>query len=334
MRASVVTVAYRAGDQLTRCLSALAELDPDVEVIVVDNGAAGDEIERAREAGVKVVSTGENLGFAGGCNLGAREATGDVLVFLNPDTVIGERAISSLARVLEDEEIGVAMPRLRLLDEPETLNSTGCVIHISGLAWSSGYGLPVSSVEERREIPYANGSALAIRRSLFHEVGGFADPYFIYHEDLELCWKVRMVGLPVVLVPDADVFHDYDYHRHSTKNYYMERNRLLFVASAYEGRTIALLSPVLLATEVGTWLLALREGWAKDKLAGWRWTVRHRGWLRAQRRRLQTLRKVPDSRLADQLQATIDPGMIPVPALVRAANPVLRAYWSVARRLL
>lgn len=334
MRASVVTVAFRAGDQLTRCLSALAERDPDVEVVVVDNGAAGDEIERAREAGVKVVSTGENLGFAGGCNLGARAATGEVLVFLNPDTVIAERAVSSLARVLEDEAIGVAMPRLRLLGEPDTLNSAGCVVHISGLAWSSGYGLPASSVEERREIPYANGSALAIRRSLFDEVGGFADPYFIYHEDLELCWKVRMVGLPIVLVPDADVFHDYDYHRHSTKNYFMERNRLLFVASAYEGRTIALLSPVLLATEVGTWLLALREGWAKDKLAGWRWALRHRGWLRGQRRRLQALRKVPDSRLAEQLQATIDPGMIPVPALVRAANPVLRAYWSAVRRLL
>ena len=334
MRASVVTVAYRAGDQLTRCLNALAERDADVEVVVVDNGAAGDEIERARDAGIEVVSTGDNLGFAGGCNLGARTATGDVLVFLNPDTVIGEGALSALARVLEDEAIGVAMPRLRLLADPETLNSTGCVIHISGLAWSSGYGLPVSSVQERREIPYANGSALAIRKALFDEVGGFADPYFIYHEDLELCWKVRMVGLPVVLVPEADVFHDYDYHRHSTKNYFMERNRLLFVASAFEGRTIALLSPVLLATEVATWLLAFREGWAKDKLAGWRWTLRHRGWLRGHRRRLQALRKVPDSRLADQLQATVDPAMIPVPTLVRAANPVLRAYWSVVRRLL
>jgi GT2 family glycosyltransferase len=334
VRASVVIVAYRSGDQLTRCLEALAERDPAAQVIVVDNGPEGNEIERAREAGATVVSTGENLGYAGGGNLGALHATGDVLVFLNPDTVIGPEAVSALAGALEDESIGVAMPRLRLLDDPETLNSTGCVIHISGLAWSSGYGEPVSSVQERREIPYANGSALAIRRALFEQVGGFADPYFIYHEDLELCWKVRMVGRPVVLIPEADVFHDYDYHRHSTKNYFMERNRLLFVASAYEARTIALLGPVLLATEVGTWLLALREGWAKDKLAGWRWAVRHRGWLRGQRRRLQALRTVPDARLADQLQATIDPAMIPVPALVRAANPVLRAYWAVVKRLL
>jgi len=335
VRASVVIVAYRSGPQLIRCLDALAERDPDVEVIVVDNGAEGDEIEQARSRdGVEVVDAGGNVGFATGCNLGARRATGDVLVFLNPDTAIGPGAMSALARVLEDRSIGVAMPRLRLLDRPEVMNSTGCVIHISGLAWTSGYGEPAESVTERREIPYANGSALAIRPELFREVGGFTDEYFAYHEDLELCWKVRMRGLPVVLAPEADVFHDYDYHRHGTKNYFMERNRLLFVGSAFSARTLAILTPVLVATEVAVWLLAWREGWARDKAAAWRWCFRHARWLREQRRGVQRLRRVPDADLASQLKATIDPAMIPVPALVRVANPALRAYWSFARRLL
>jgi GT2 family glycosyltransferase len=335
VRASVVIVAYRSGAQLLRCLDALAELDPGVEVIVVDNGAEGDEIAQAEShEGVQVVDAGGNVGFAAGCNLGARAATGEVLVFLNPDTAIGPGAVTALARVLEDRSIGVAMPRLRLLGRPDVLNSAGCVIHISGLAWTSGYGRPAEAVTERREIPYANGSALAITAELFRRVEGFTDEYFAYHEDLELCWKVRMLGLPVVLTPEADVFHDYDYRRHSTKNYFMERNRLLFVASAFELRTIAVLSPVLLATELALWALAWREGWARDKLAGWRWCLGHAGWLRGQRRRLQRLRRVPDAELASQLQATIDPAMIPVPALVRAANPALRAYWAVARRLL
>jgi GT2 family glycosyltransferase len=335
VRASVVIVAYRSGPQLLRCLDALAEHDPDVEVIVVDNGAEADEIEQANTRdGVVVVDAGGNVGFATGCNLGARRATGDVLVFLNPDTAIGPGAVTALARVLDDDSIGVAMPRLRLLDRPDLLNSTGCVIHISGLAWTSGYGEPAESVTRRREIPYANGSALAIRPELFRQVGGFTDEYFAYHEDLELCWKVRMRGLPVVLTPEADVFHDYDYHRHPTKNYFMERNRLLFVASAFSTRTLAVLAPVLVATELALWALAWREGWARDKAEGWRWCVRHARWLREQRRRLQRLRRVPDSELARQLQPTIDPAMIPVPGLVRAANPALRAYWAVASRLL
>jgi GT2 family glycosyltransferase len=300
----------------------------------VDNGEGGDEIDAVKAAGAVVLSPGGNLGFAAGCNLGAAHAESDVLVFLNPDTVIGEGAVSALARTLEDERIGVAMPRLRLLDRPHLLNSAGCEIHISGLAWSGGYGAPADSVAELREITYANGSALAIRSELFREVGGFTDEFFIYHEDLELCWKVRMRGLDVVMTPAADVFHDYDYARNPTKNYYMERNRLLFISSAYSIRLIAVLAPILVVAEAGLTALSWRQGWLRDKVAAWRWFLGNASWVRRHRRELQAGRTVPDRALARYLTPVIDPAMIDVPAPVRAANPVLRAYWSVARRLL
>jgi GT2 family glycosyltransferase len=331
---AVIIVAYRSGDRLTRCVEALAERDSVDQVIVVDNGEGGDEIEAVKAAGAVVISAEENLGFAGGCNLGARHAKADLLVFLNPDTVIGSGAVSALARTLEDDRIGVAMPRLRLLDRPELLNSSGCSIHISGLAWSSGFGQPAESIAELREITYANGSALAIRAALFREVGEFTDEFFIYHEDLELCWKVRMRGLRVVMTPEADVFHDYDYARNPTKNYYMERNRLVFVSSAYSLRLISVLAPVLLVAEAGLTALSWRQGWLRDKVAAWRWCVTNRSWVRRHRRELQQGRLVSDRVLARYLTPTIDPAMIDVPAPVRAANPVLRAYWAVGRRLL
>jgi GT2 family glycosyltransferase len=332
--AAVVIVAYRSGDRLTRCVEALAERDAVEEVIVVDNGESGGEIDAVRDAGAVVVSAGKNLGFAGGCNLGAQHADSDVLVFLNPDTVIGEDAVSALARTLEDQSVGIAMPRLRLLDRPELLNSAGCEIHISGLAWSGGFGLPAASVGELREITYANGSALAIGAELFREVGGFTDEFFIYHEDLELGWKVRMSGLRIVMTPEADVFHDYDYGRNPAKNYFMERNRILFIASAFSFRTIAVLSPVFLLTEIGLMTLSWRQGWLRDKLAGWQWCLRNASWLRGHRRELQGRRLLPDRALARYLTPIIDPAMIDVPAPVRAANPILRTYWALARRLL
>jgi GT2 family glycosyltransferase len=331
---AVVIVAYRSGDRLTRCVQALAERDSVDQVIVVDNGESGDEIDAVESAGALVIRAEQNLGFAGGCNLGAERATGDVLVFLNPDTVIGEGAVTALGRTLEDPRVGVAMPRLRLLDRPELLNSAGCEIHISGLAWSGGFGLPAASVAELREITYANGSALAIRAELFREVGGFTNEFFIYHEDLELCWKVRMRGLRIVMTPESDVFHDYDYGRNPTKNYFMERNRLLFIASAYSFRTIAVLSPVLLVAEIGLTTLSWRQGWLRDKVAGWQWCLRNASWLRGHRHELQRRRLLPDRILARYLTPTIDPAMIDVPAPVRAANPILRAYWAVARRFL
>src|SRR5207247_1680584 len=160
---------------------------------------------------------------------GASHATRETLLFLNPDTVVAPGSIAELERALEEDSVAIAMPRLRELDRPELINAAGCVIHVTGLAWSDGYGEPADSLQEQREITYANGSALAIRTELFHSLGGFTSEFFIYHEDLELGWRARMRGYRVVLEPSADVLHDYAYSRNVKKNYYMERNRLIFI---------------------------------------------------------------------------------------------------------
>lgn len=333
MPASVVIVAYDSGPVLVRCVESVRDDDSEHEVIVVNNGARGPEIEAvAALPGVKLVEAGGNIGFAAGSTLGAEHASGETLVFLNPDTTVAPGAIAALGKSLEDPSIGIAMARLRLMNEPERLNSTGCVIHITGLAWSDGYGEPVESLTETREITYANGSALAIRAELFRSLGGFTPELFIYHEDLELGWRVRMRGLRVVVEPAADVLHDYEYSRNVKKNYFMERNRLIFVSSAYSLRMLLLLAPALVAAEAGLTLVALRQGWFRDKARGWAWVARNAGWLARHRRKLQSERLVPDRELARHLTPTVDPKMVDVPALVTLANPVLERYWSLVRR--
>jgi len=302
---------------------------------VVDNGAGGAEIEAVeRLERVELVSPGRNLGYAAGSNLGARRAAGDVLVFLNPDTVARPGALPKLAAVLDDPEIGAAMPRLLLLEEPERLNSDGNVLHFTGLAWVGGHGRPASHLAEPREIAYASGAALAIRAELFRDVGGFTEELFLYHEDVELGWRVRMRGLRVVAAPGADMLHDYEFSRNPRKHYFLERNRLVFVLTAYSSRLLALVVPVLVALELVVAVRALREGWLRQKLAGWAWCVRHADWIRWHRRETQALRRISDRELAPMLTPVIDPGMMEVPALVAAMNPLLRLYWSLARRLL
>jgi GT2 family glycosyltransferase len=214
------------------------------------------------------------------------------------------------------------------------LNSRGAALHISGLGWSSGHGEPAESVDGVREIAYANGSALAIRRELFESLGRFTEELFIYLEDAELSWRARLAGRRVVLEPAADVFHDYDYSRNPTKLYYMERNRLILVLTAFQLRTILVLLPVLLAGELGMAALAARQGWFQDKVAGWRWSLSRRRWLRAHRRQTQRLRRVPDRELARYLTPVIDPQMIELPSVLRVANPLMQAYWALARRAL
>jgi hypothetical protein len=156
----------------------------------------------------------------------------------------------------------------------------------------------------------------------------------MYVEDQELGWRARLAGYRVVLEPKADVLHEYEYARNPRKSYFLERNRLVFVLTAYSWRLLLLLAPLLALTELGIAAVALREGWLRDKLAGWGWLVRNAGTVARRRRTTQALRRVPDRDLVRYLTATFAPGMLLVPAPLRAANPFVRGYWRFVRRAL
>jgi GT2 family glycosyltransferase len=304
-------------------------------VVVVDNGGADRSVvESVGHEHLRLVEPGRNLGFAGGCNAGAAEATSEVLVFLNPDTVVGPGALRRLSVTLDDRTIGIAMARLRLLDRPELLNSAGTVIHVSGLSWAGRYGEPAASVRAVEEVPAASGAALAIRRELLDELGGFTGELFMYLEDAELSWRAHLHGLRVVVDPGADVFHDYEFGRHPAKLELLERNRLVFVLTAYSLRLLLLLVPVLAATELTMLAVAARGGWFRGKLGGWWWCLRHLRWLVRRRRATQRLRRVRDRELAHLLAAVVNPVMLPLPRGGALANRVTQAYWSLVRKVL
>ena len=328
---SVVIVAFEPGDALARCLRSLRDGEPEAEVVVVDNGGTDGA---AVEGSARLVEPGRNLGFAGGCNLGAAEAGGDVLVFLNPDTVVEPGALSALARTLEDRSIGIAMARLRLLHRPELLNSGGTVVHVSGLAWAGRYGEPAEELRELEDVAAPSGAAMAIRRDLFHELGGFTEELFMYLEDTELGWRAHLHGLRVVVDPGADVYHDYEFGRHPTKLALLERNREILVLTAYSPRLLLALAPVLAATELGMIVVAAKQRWLRGKLGGWWWLAGHTGWLRRHRRETLSLRRVPDRELAEYLTPSVDPGMLEVPRAASIGNGLVTAYWRLVRRAL
>ena len=319
-----------------RCLRSLEpEADGSFEVVLVRNGETGPEIAEAEKLPfVRSIAPEARVGFAEGCNMGAANAVGSIYLFLNPDTMVRPGALSRLTAMLDDPEVGAAMPRLLLLQNPELLNSEGNVLHFTGLAWVGGYGRPAARLSESRDIAYASGAGFAIRAQLFRELGGFTEELFIYHEDVELGWRVRMHGFRVVVASGADVLHDYEFSRNPRKNFFLERNRLIFLLTAYSSRLLALVAPVLVALELAVAVRALREGWLRQKVAGWAWCLRHADWIRRHRRETQALRRVSDRELAPMLTPVIDPGMLEVPTLVAAMNPLMKLYWSVVRRLL
>jgi GT2 family glycosyltransferase len=215
------------------------------------------------------------------------------------------------------------------------VNSSGNLLHVSGLAGPGGYGDPVSAQTVGRDIAYASGAAFAIRAELFRALGGFTERYFLYQEDLELSWRVWMRGLRVVFEPSADVLHDYVLERPGRrKEYYLERNRLVFVLTTYSRRLLVLLAPILAIVELGVVMLALRDGWAREKAQGWAWIIRNLGWVRRHRRALQAARVVDDRALARLLTPRFELEMTERPPGTTLLDAVAEAWWRVVRVLL
>ncbi|MGH9040714.1 MAG: glycosyltransferase family 2 protein, partial [Acidimicrobiia bacterium] len=200
---SAVVVAWGEAPSLGDCVAALlASEGAAVEVVVVDNGVHdGSVAALTPDNRLRCVEAPGNLGFGGGCNLGVTAAAGEVVAFVNPDALVEPGALARLAGVLEDPTVGIATAQIRLLREPELINSAGGAIHFLGLGWAVGYGQPASRFSTGRDVAAASGAAMALRAETFAALGGFTDELFLYHEDAELSWRCWMAGWRVVYVP-------------------------------------------------------------------------------------------------------------------------------------
>lgn len=333
---TVVVLAHLDEPWVERSVeAALASAGVGVDVVLVDNGCTSGAVELLRgRAGVTVVTPKHNLGFSGGCDAGAAVATGDYLALVNADAVVGPDALRRLVDVAARPDVGIASGSIRLAEDPSRINSAGNPLHLLGLSWAGGLGEPAAEHAAPRDVASASGAGLVLRRSLWDALGGFAPQYFAYHEDTDLSWRCWQRGLRVVYVPDAVVVHRYEFSRNPRKLYLLERNRLLFLLTAHETRTLLLLAPPLLALELAMLLLALSQGWAGGKVRGWWWLLRHAGWVRSRRRLLQAERTRGDAELAHLLTAELSTTAVDLPAALPVLNLLLRAWWWAARRLL
>jgi GT2 family glycosyltransferase len=310
----------------------LASEEIDADVVLVDNGCTSDAVIRLRtRPGVTVVEPGRNLGFAGGCNLGAQHARGTFLAFVNGDAVVTPTALRRMVDLVDDT-VGLVTASLRLYDEPEVMNSAGNPVHYLGLSWAGGLGQPATDFASATDVSSASGAATVCRRDRFAELGGFCEPMFAYCEDTELSLRCWQRGWRVVYAPDAVVLHRYEFSRNPRKFYLLERNRLFLLLTVFSGRLLAVVAGPMLALELAMLAVAVKDGWARQKVAGWGWLLTHMGVVRARRREVQAARTVPDSALVPLLTGDVSPNApgLSVPPILRWIS---RAYWSLVRRI-
>jgi GT2 family glycosyltransferase len=211
-RASIIMLAWRS-PLIVPSLRAVADTGARVsfEVVVVANGAAPDVVDALEGSvrGATVVRSAVNLGFAGGCNRGAREARGEYLVFLNDDTEVEPGWLDALVDAA-DADPTIAAVGSRLLFPDGTLQEAGSVL------WNDGSSMPIGRGERddprrhafRRDVDYCSACGLLVRRSAWELAGGFDEAYFPgYYEDVDLCLRLRDAGWRVVFEPGSRIVH-------------------------------------------------------------------------------------------------------------------------------
>lgn len=211
VRASAIVVNWNAGPALVRCLRSLGDAGNRVaETIVVDNASDDGSLEAARQAApwVRVIETGANLGFARGANRGAATATGDVLVFVNPDAVVAPGAVPILVdALLRDPGAGIAGGGLRNVRgrwQPSSAHF-GPLRH---LVLDTTVGrLPARWRRAPHRVEWVYGTFMAVRSDVFRRLAGFDPAYFCYGEDLDLCHRAAVLGVRTILVPGARAVH-------------------------------------------------------------------------------------------------------------------------------
>ena len=292
--ATVVIVNYEGRGRLGACLDAVAaQTGVQFDVVVIDNDSPDGSWDEALERpGVHLERNLHNVGFGRACNRGAELGHGRHIALLNYDSTPEPDWLARLVAVLDaDPSVGAAQGD-RHERARRGVNTAGNALHYLGFAWAPAADEPPDGAPY--EVAVGSGASLLVRGEAWRETGGFWEEFFLYHEDVELSWHLRLLGWRVVAVPGAVTWHDYEFHRNPGKLAHMERNRLLTVLACYEAGTLLRLAPALLATELGMLAIAARDDWLGDKLRALGSAARALPALVARRRLLQGARRVGD----------------------------------------
>jgi len=200
---SIVIVNYNGRSYLQKCLeSIMKNTYKNNEIILVDNNSNDDSIEFVKETfpTVKIIKLSKNHGYAEPNNIGAKQAKGEFLFFLNNDTTICEKTVSELVKVLLEPDIAICQS---LLLKPDgKIDSSGDFFTTRGFAYSSK-----KEPNKIKPILSARGASMMVKKDIFWKLGAFDSKFFASFEDVDLGWRAWIFGYKVVLVPSSIVYH-------------------------------------------------------------------------------------------------------------------------------
>jgi len=238
---SIITVNFNQSFVTEQLLASIDKTNnyPNIEIIVVDNGSKVNDVPGWIEKypGIKFIRSEINLGFAGGNNLGIKDATGEYLFFVNNDTEFTDNLIQTLVDILNNNpQVGMVSPKIRYFDQPDTLQYVG----FTAMNYYTARNYCIGQFEVDRgqyddktgPTAYAHGAAMMVKKEAIDKAGLMAENFFLYYEEMDWCDHIKKTGYQIWVEPRALIYHKESVsvgRASGLKEYFMNRNRILFI---------------------------------------------------------------------------------------------------------
>lgn len=242
---SFLTVNFNQAEVTRELLKSLQQLTyPHWECVVVDNGSESSSLEHYLQEfpACSYYSSPENLGFAGGNNLGLEHCQGDYVFFINNDTEVPPGLLEPLLHLAQGQKnLGAVSPRLRFYDQPELLQYAGSTALNPFTMRNSSRGNKCKDGPEyygNEPTYFGHGAAMMVPRKVIEVVGTMREVYFLYYEELDWMYRIRKAGYTVWFCGETYVWHKESVSTGKNsplKAYYLNRNRLLFARLNFRG---------------------------------------------------------------------------------------------------
>ena len=269
---SIIVLNYNAGELLLNCINSLMKSTyQNIEILVVDNISSDDSHTKCKKQfpDIKLIQNRKNLGYCGGNNVGIKEAKGEFIVILNPDTIVEENWLDEMFNAFNEFGDGLYQPKIISLNESDIIQSTGNMIHAFGFGFARDKGKKIiEKKEEIEKIGYASGTCLFTTKKVLEKVGLLDEFLFLYHDDLDLGWRAAQIGINSYYVPKSKIFHaeSYSLKWSAKKFYWLERNRKYCLKTHYSKDTYKKMSFSLMLVDLSIWIFYISKGFLNAKI--------------------------------------------------------------------
>ncbi len=273
---AVIILGYNSQKYLNNLLDSLVKQDyKNVNYYYIDNDSNDNSIKIVeRFEFVQIIKNKKNYGYAGAYtrildDIFQRDY--DAVVLLNPDVIVDKDWLINLVdTAYKSEKIGATQSKILLLDsnfkKTQEVGSYGGELHYLGMGILSS---DRSIMDDGNEVSFVSGTSLLVKKEAYLKSGGLDRDYFLYSEDLDLCWRMQLCGYKCVVAEQSIIWHHYIFYRigdSRQKFYYLERNRLFTLWKNYSYKSLFLLFPAIILFDIGIIVHSMKNKYFFEKI--------------------------------------------------------------------